>query len=84
MANADIDQLIEDVIEREWDYVDHPADRGGPTRWGLRKPWRGGRGIWMICAACRKAMLRRSTSILADPGFRQGRGNRAEARGRAV
>ncbi len=35
MANADIDQLIEDVIEREGDYVDHPADRGGPTRWGI-------------------------------------------------
>lgn len=35
MANADIDRLIEDVIEREGDYVDHPADRGGPTRWGI-------------------------------------------------
>ena len=32
MTNADIDRLIEDVIEREGDYVDHPADRGGPTR----------------------------------------------------
>lgn len=30
-----IDQLIEDVIEREGGYVDHPADRGGPTRWGI-------------------------------------------------
>ena len=35
MANTDIDRLIEDVIEREGDYVDHPADRGGPTRWGI-------------------------------------------------
>lgn len=35
MANADIDRLIEEVIEREGDYVDHPADRGGPTRWGI-------------------------------------------------
>jgi lysozyme family protein len=30
-----IDQLIEDVIAREGGYVDHPADRGGPTRWGI-------------------------------------------------
>lgn len=31
----DIEQLIDDVIEREGGYVDHPADRGGPTRWGI-------------------------------------------------
>lgn len=30
-----IDQLIEDVIAREGGYSDHPADRGGPTRWGI-------------------------------------------------
>ncbi len=35
MVNADIEQLIEDVIERERSYVDHPADRGGSTRWGI-------------------------------------------------
>lgn len=35
MADADIDRLIDDVIEREGSYVDHPADRGGPTRWGI-------------------------------------------------
>ncbi|MBB3764503.1 glycoside hydrolase family 108 protein [Sphingomicrobium lutaoense] len=27
--------LIEAVIEREGGYVDHPADRGGPTRFGI-------------------------------------------------
>ncbi|MEP9400305.1 glycoside hydrolase family 108 protein [Sphingomonas silueang] len=31
----DIDQLIDDVIDREGGYVDHPADRGGPTRYGI-------------------------------------------------
>ena len=31
----DITQLIEDVIDREGGYVDHPADRGGPTRYGI-------------------------------------------------
>lgn len=32
---ADIDALIDDLIAREGDYVNHPADRGGPTRWGI-------------------------------------------------
>jgi lysozyme family protein len=31
----DIDTLIAEVIDREGGYVDHPADRGGPTRWGI-------------------------------------------------
>lgn len=31
----DATNLIDDVIDREGDYVDHPADRGGPTRFGI-------------------------------------------------
>lgn len=31
----DIDRMIEDVIAVEGDYSNHPADRGGPTRWGI-------------------------------------------------
>lgn len=31
----DIDKLIDDVIAIEGDYSNHPADRGGPTRWGV-------------------------------------------------
>ena len=31
----DVEQLIDALIEREGGYVDHPADRGGPTRWGI-------------------------------------------------
>ena len=31
----DIEELIDSVIGREGGYVDHPADRGGPTRWGV-------------------------------------------------
>ncbi len=27
--------MIDDVITREGDYVNHPADRGGPTRFGI-------------------------------------------------
>ncbi len=29
-----IDKLIDNVIAIEGDYSNHPADRGGPTRWG--------------------------------------------------
>lgn len=35
MADDFVDRLIEDVIEREGGYVNHPADRGGPTKWGI-------------------------------------------------
>ena len=31
----DILELIDATIGREGGYVDHPADRGGPTRWGI-------------------------------------------------
>jgi lysozyme family protein len=30
-----IDGLIDDLIAREGGFVDHPADKGGPTRWGI-------------------------------------------------
>ncbi len=30
-----IDTLIEELIDREGGYVDHPADRGGPTCYGI-------------------------------------------------
>ncbi len=36
MAEAtDIDGLIDELIEREGGYVNHAADRGGPTRHGI-------------------------------------------------
>lgn len=30
-----IEQLIAELIEREGEYSNHPADKGGPTRWGV-------------------------------------------------
>lgn len=30
-----VDQLIDEVIGREGGYSNHPADKGGPTRWGV-------------------------------------------------
>jgi lysozyme family protein len=31
----DVNRLIDDVIGREGGYSNHPADRGGATRWGI-------------------------------------------------
>ncbi|HEU0309856.1 MAG TPA: glycosyl hydrolase 108 family protein [Sphingomicrobium sp.] len=31
----DVDELIDELIEREGAYVNHPADTGGPTRFGI-------------------------------------------------
>jgi lysozyme family protein len=31
----DVDALIDEVIAREGGYSDHPADKGGATRWGV-------------------------------------------------
>lgn len=33
----DITELVDEVIGREGGFVDHPADRGGPTRWGITR-----------------------------------------------
>lgn len=30
-----VDQLVDNLIAREGGFVDHPADRGGPTNWGV-------------------------------------------------
>ena len=30
-----VDQLIDEAIGREGDYVNNPKDKGGPTRWGI-------------------------------------------------
>ncbi|MEO5774391.1 MAG: glycosyl hydrolase 108 family protein [Sphingomicrobium sp.] len=32
---ADVEDLIDALIEREGGYVNHAADRGGPTCWGI-------------------------------------------------
>ena len=34
-AQYDADRLIEELIEREGGYVNHPNDKGGPTRFGI-------------------------------------------------
>ena len=40
-----VETLIDDILQREGGFVDHPADRGGPTKHGITKGtlsrWRG-------------------------------------------
>ncbi len=35
MQQLDINEMIDEVIDREGGYVNHPADRGGVTNWGV-------------------------------------------------
>ncbi len=39
MANVSsaVDRMIDDVMRREGGFVDHPADRGGPTKFGITR-----------------------------------------------
>ncbi len=34
-ASSSVDRMIDDVIRREGGFVAHPADRGGPTKFGI-------------------------------------------------
>ncbi len=42
--SAEVDQLINDLIEREGGYTRHPADRGGPTCFGVTEAVARGHG----------------------------------------
>lgn len=33
--SSDLDNFIRDIIRREGGYVNHPADKGGPTKYGI-------------------------------------------------
>jgi lysozyme family protein len=34
-VSSAVERMIDDVMRREGGYVDHPADRGGPTKFGI-------------------------------------------------
>lgn len=39
-----VQRLIDDLIEREGDYTNHPSDKGGPTRFGITEAIARGQG----------------------------------------
>lgn len=30
-----VEEILEAIVQREGGYVDHPLDKGGPTKWGI-------------------------------------------------
>ena len=67
----DIDKLIEALIDREGGYVNHPADRGGATCWGITEAVAradGYRGDMQHLPPSRAAAIYRRLYWLA-PGF---------------
>ena len=70
-----IDQMLNDVLRREGGYVHDPADRGGPTHYGITqrtlRAWRGqlvtAADVRDLTTAEAKAIYRRR--YVEDPGF---------------
>lgn len=70
-AAAKIEEVIDSIIAIENDFVDHPEDRGGPTRWGITESvarandYRGG----MHCLPLNLARHIYKKRYIVDPGF---------------
>ncbi|MEQ1726193.1 MAG: glycosyl hydrolase 108 family protein [Sphingopyxis sp.] len=71
MTEQSIDTLIDAVIAREGGYVDHPDDRGGPTRWGITQAVARANGYIAPMTALPKAEAQRIYRLLywERPGF---------------
>lgn len=67
----DISQLIDELIAREGGYGDHPADRGGPTNWGITQSVARANGYIGDMRALPRAMAARiyRTLYWEKPGF---------------
>ena len=67
----DVAALIDDVIGREGGFVDHPADRGGATRWGITEAVARAHGFRGAMAAfpCDEAARIYRRVYWARPGF---------------
>lgn len=59
--------MIDDLIGREGGYVDHPADRGGPTRWGITEAVARSRGY---CGPMRDLPRETAVEIYLDQYWR--------------
>lgn len=69
------DQIIESILEREAGYVNHPADRGGPTNLGITlRTLAASRGVPVTAADIRALTRTEAGAIyreryLRQPGF---------------
>ena len=81
-----IDDLLDGLIEREGGYVNHPADRGGPTCWGITEAVARAHGYRGSMRNLPRAEAARHlpAAVLASPQARRGRGAIAGDRRRAV
>lgn len=66
-----IESIIEGVIEREGAYSDHPADRGGPTAYGITEATARRNGYTGSMRDFHRAMASRIylREYVQDPGF---------------
>ncbi len=70
-----MDEILEALIRREGGFVDHPQDRGGPTKFGITletlAAWRGGPVTSNDVAALSAAEAKRIylARYVTDPGF---------------
>jgi lysozyme family protein len=68
-------EIIDDILEREGGFVDHPADKGGPTMFGITlatlAAWRGQSVSAADVKALTKDEARRiyARRYIEDPGF---------------
>lgn len=72
-----VDQILDGILEREGDYVDHPADPGGATKYGITirtlESWRGRRVTRRELKALTKDTAREiyRRQYVEGPGFDQ-------------
>ena len=84
--DLDIERMLDELVEREGGFVDHPADRGGATRY--RHDRGGGARAWLsrwhAPFAARRGDQHLPPLILAAPALRRRRRARAAHRRRTV
>ena len=83
---SEVDQMVDALIEREGGYVNHPADKGGPTCFGITEAVARAHGY----AGPMRQLPRDGSggdlpaALLAAAALRRGRAAQRARRGRAV